>query len=541
MAKLARQSYRQRNSVDHHVHGEYQWVRNNYAELIRQTKAEHWVDWIEGLDASTVWTAGQMATGPASDGGRARVPSLKVDGKEITTNAGKSVALFDAFFPKPPLQMSVPQGYSYPRAKWTFLPVTDQQVDQSIGKMKPHKATCPGTPPNSVLIYNRAALVPHLAPLFRATHALNHYPSNWSNMLTFSKNSARGGHVVISKMASVQRQAALSITGGMRSMASDTLDVLANLPPFQVLVRQHRLRSALLLASLPTSHPLNTPVAAATRRFIKCFPTTLHFLMDEIFKMNVDTAQLEKITAVQYRAPWSARVKTQIASTKEEAAEMDGNDAAVLFRDGVEVKQAHFHLGSIRHHTVYEGESVGALLALGLLWKQKNVHSVSICIDSQAAIRAVASRRSVPGHYIMDEFHKLLAQLRKRHLTISINLHWVPGHMGVAGNEAADEAARVAAEGNTTSTRRLPALLRTPLPHSKSTAKQHCQKRLKRRCQKVWQHSPRFSRTSFLAPELPSTSYFNEIAEMLATGSTQTQNKHLVERDYSELSDTLKH
>lgn len=125
-----------------------------------------------------------MATGPASDGGRARVPSLKVDGKEITTNAGKSAALFDAFFPKPPLQTSVPQGYSYPRAKWTFSPVTDQQVDQSIGKMMPHKATRPGTPPNSVLIYNRAALVPHLAPLFRATHALNHYPSNWSNTLT---------------------------------------------------------------------------------------------------------------------------------------------------------------------------------------------------------------------------------------------------------------------------------------------------------------------------------------------------------------------
>lgn len=37
-----------------------------------------------------------------------------------------------------------------------------------------------GMAPNSVLIYAEDLLVPHLGPLFRATHSLKYYPAEWS-------------------------------------------------------------------------------------------------------------------------------------------------------------------------------------------------------------------------------------------------------------------------------------------------------------------------------------------------------------------------
>jgi hypothetical protein len=50
--------------------------------------------------------------------------------------------------------------------------------------MKPYKGTKNGTIPNSVLRHAREHLVPHLAPLFRATNTLKYYPQEWSTTET---------------------------------------------------------------------------------------------------------------------------------------------------------------------------------------------------------------------------------------------------------------------------------------------------------------------------------------------------------------------
>jgi hypothetical protein len=45
--------------------------------------------------------------------------------------------------------------------------------------MKPYKATRTETIPNSVFVYAREVLVPHLGPIFRATDTLKIYPDDW--------------------------------------------------------------------------------------------------------------------------------------------------------------------------------------------------------------------------------------------------------------------------------------------------------------------------------------------------------------------------
>ncbi|KJA12715.1 hypothetical protein HYPSUDRAFT_107258, partial [Hypholoma sublateritium FD-334 SS-4] len=55
---------------------------------------------------------------------------------------------------------------------------------------------------------------------------------------TISCTAQKSGHAIITKLASIQRRAAIGITGGMRSSPTDLLDSLAGLLPFHILVDQ---------------------------------------------------------------------------------------------------------------------------------------------------------------------------------------------------------------------------------------------------------------------------------------------------------------
>jgi hypothetical protein len=67
----------------HPIHEEYQQQHNQYSELLCKTKAEHWAQWIEGVDESSIWDMSRLMTSPASDAGRSRIPTLQI--KDPTT------------------------------------------------------------------------------------------------------------------------------------------------------------------------------------------------------------------------------------------------------------------------------------------------------------------------------------------------------------------------------------------------------------------------------------------------------------------------
>jgi hypothetical protein len=106
MQKAERNSYRHRFVIDHPDHEEAKGRKWVYREALRRTKDEHWVGWLESLDAAGVWDAGCLVMGPATDGGRTRVPTLvakdTVTGcvQEATSNEEKSALLYKEFFPQ---------------------------------------------------------------------------------------------------------------------------------------------------------------------------------------------------------------------------------------------------------------------------------------------------------------------------------------------------------------------------------------------------------------------------------------------------------
>ncbi|KAG2143840.1 uncharacterized protein EDB93DRAFT_1088041, partial [Suillus bovinus] len=73
------------------------------------------------------------------------------------------------------------------------------------------------------------------------------------------KTGGGGGDV----MARVQQMATLLVTGGLRSTATDTLDMHANILPFQQTLRKVCHQVSLRMASLPPPHPLAKEIRVA--------------------------------------------------------------------------------------------------------------------------------------------------------------------------------------------------------------------------------------------------------------------------------------
>ena len=124
-----------------------------------------------------------------------------------------------------------------------------------------------------------------------------------------------------------------------------------------------------------------------------------------------------------------------------------------------------------KHHTVYEAELVGLTLAAELLQQLDFPEDVTIATDNQAAIKAVTSFHSPPGQQIIDFFLSQMLELTNQHRGISFRIYWIPGHKGIPGNKKADKLAKLAAKQRSKLSPILPAILRSPLPHSTTACK----------------------------------------------------------------------
>ena len=150
-------------------------------------------------------------------------------------------------------------------------------------------------------------------------------------------------------------------------------------------------------------------------------------------------------------------------------------------------------LGTSKHHTVFEGEGIGLILGLELIREEEEAEGmVTIGIDNTAAISATHAIKPSVSHYIWDTFHRRVAMLYNRHKGVDVLVKWVPGHMGILGNEKADEEARKAALEGLSPADKLPAPLRKTLLRSKAATRQEYMCKLKVSAEKLWKSLPRW-------------------------------------------------
>jgi ribonuclease HI len=211
-------------------------------------------------------------------------------------------------------------------------------------------------------------------------------------------------------------------------------------------------------------------------------------------RYGIKPHKTETIEAARFDTGWKPSIMTVVITGTDNAIAAIQNDspdvkvftdgsgmegkigaAAVLYRNGNLKTKLRYQLRSQQHHTVYEGEGIGAVLGTKLISKEWNIRSANIYIDNCASITATQLTKPNPGHYIFDALHKSIAVVRKRHRGIKITVKWVPGHKGIEGNEQADEEVKKAIMEGSNEANRLLGLLKKMLPCSNSPTCPACQ------------------------------------------------------------------
>ena len=135
------------------------------------------------------------------------------------------------------------------------------------------------------------------------------------------------------------------------------------------------------------------------------------------------------------------------------------------------------YMGTEYTTTVFEAELQGLAMATNLALEVKearnrNLWAVNVYVDNQAAIRASANPGRQSGQYLLRDVVQGIDKLRDA--GIRVQIHWIPAHVGVLGNEKTDKAAKAAAQGPRVYSRRIYYLLAT------------CRQALRRRVTKQW-------------------------------------------------------
>jgi hypothetical protein len=124
-------------------------------------------------------------------------------------------------------------------------------------------------------------------------------------------------------------------------------------------------------------------------------------------RYGIQPHNIKTISAVRFNTRWKVQFGTEVIPDTDKAIEairhnnpdvkvfMDGSGmdrkigvAAVLYRSGRPKTKLRHQLGPQRHHTVYKGEGIGALLGIKLIANQWNIRSAFIYIDNRATITA---------------------------------------------------------------------------------------------------------------------------------------------------------
>ncbi|KIJ90820.1 hypothetical protein K443DRAFT_40860, partial [Laccaria amethystina LaAM-08-1] len=173
--------------------------------------------------------------------------------------------------------------------------------------------------------------------------------------------------------------------GGLRTSPNDLLDAHAGVLPVNLMLERICHTATIRAVTLPRGHPIRAMVRGYSKAPAKTHLTPLQKLIE---RYKIKPSRLETIMPDPRPPTYKKTFTVTIAKSKEESIKDEKEDdadirvytdgsgyegsvgaAAVLYRKGITepVKTLRFHLGSLKKHTTYEGETVGSILAVWML------------------------------------------------------------------------------------------------------------------------------------------------------------------------------
>jgi ribonuclease HI len=330
---------------------------------------------------------------------------------------------------------------------------------------------------------------------------------------THTDKKRKGSISAIKKLTTMQRAGTLAITGGLRTSPTEALDAYASILPMHLKIGKTLFRAAVRIAALPDTHPLRRQYKLAGARKAKRHKSALHH-MTQLYGIKVE--EVETLPAVRQNPAKVNRLpaRLEIPEDKEASVQLDSSAkevikvysdgsakgkkvgaAAILTRSGQADRVLRLCLGTTKQHTVYEAELVGLLLGTHLINTERhNRVSCAIGLDNQAAIQALQSDLTNPGHHLAAEALRIATHLRDRkgNAKYSLTIRWTAGHVGIEGNEKADTEAKRAADGQSSDKKALPRYVRNKIKHSVSALRQKNNKENNEAWKREWQASKKY-------------------------------------------------
>ncbi|GFF61803.1 probable RNA-directed DNA polymerase from transposon X-element [Aspergillus udagawae] len=313
---------------------------------------------------------------------------------------------------------------------------------------------------------------------------------------------------IINEVSKIQKRAAVLISGAFQGTAAAALNMELHLLPVRLQIQQVIEETAIRIQTGPrfacprglTEKPRPTietrrngltPLEALRKRGGSLAPTT---------PRRVEIWESRKTYVLP---PWEPPLQRIIEDydaalkTHDEICK-DGNQL-VIYTDGGGYQgqvgasavclrkqwTRQNHLGTEMDSTVYAAELDGIRMAMDIA-RDVSPRSVTLFADGQAAIQAVQNPRRPSGQYILDTIYRKVRALGASGLT-DIQIRWIPAHVGVAGNEAADEAAKEAAARGEAEVELSSAEPEQPLIRLAAAAKRAVRQRIQQRWKKQWE------------------------------------------------------